>query len=157
MYFLPMFAIFVQDSFSNLAADVKVKIARDLDSQSQGHLQQTNHQNAAIVTRARLEEIHSDYRQLIETTNITAHQIKDSFVWSPMMEDERMPFEGDTEWISQSLSTLERDIEAHPAVLGRGSFVDDLETKLSAEGLSEGRYLMIKVVDPITGTPATMW
>ena len=75
-----------------------------------------------------LDNIHRGYQSLIETTNITAEIIQNSFVWIPDKINYVHPRYGDPDWLRMT-----RYCQQHSVNLGRGS-------------LWNGAYLVINVL-----------
>ena len=74
--------------FNNLPDDAKVNIARYLGSHSNGLLKQTNNANSRIVDTVRedeLREIESEYKQLIDATDMTAEIIQTHSLVNPLI------------------------------------------------------------------------
>ena len=142
------------DYFSKIPMDAMVRIAQNLESQSQRALQQTDRKCAFTVKAVKVAEMQSHYRQLVETTSITAEEIFDLFTWNPVLlwetNDRRVELEGfHPVQEYESGDRLGRLIRDHHSVLGRGSLVN-------GSGSISGRYLVVKVCDPVASTNTAM-
>ena len=146
MRFLQILALLIcgtDSSDSKIPGDAIGRIAHFLGpSPSDSALRKTNTKIQVIVDKARasvgadamLQDIHRDYKGLIEHTNITAEDILGLFVWSPKTMHK----------ITPCLYREDVLIPDRPLILWRGSLADD-------SGTICGRYLSINTVNALTG------
>ena len=120
------------NSFTGIPGDAMEIIARYLGPGSDGALQQSKRRHQYMVRRARLEGIRCDYKQLIQSTDITAKQISKYRLCGPVKQ-----IMNKTKWAQ---------IQRTPFIFGWGRVGGD-----------SGCYLMVKVErNLIGGSPSAV-